>query len=90
MLLPLLYKLLLVLSSAMFLSLHLIVISQLSGGMVIVIKHTTPRCKLGNLAVGIRSYPCARQIARHTQARDFAAYKKVMERLSHGRNDFVW
>ena len=83
---PLLYKLSLVLSSAMFLSLHLIVISQLSGGMVIVIKHTRPRCKLGNLAVGICSYPCA----RHTQARDFAAYKKVMERLSHGRNDFVW
>ena len=25
----------------------------------------TYRCKLGNLAVGIHSYPCARQIARH-------------------------
>ena len=36
-------------------------------------------------------YQHARQIARRTQARALALYKKkIMEKLSHGSNDRVW
>ena len=86
MLLLLLYKLLFMPRNAKFPPLCLIVINQLSGGIVIAIT------KVRAWESGDRNrYRYAKQIATRTQARALAIYKqKLVEKLSQGSNDHVW
>ena len=86
MLLLLLYKLLLTPRNATFLPLCLIVIDQLSSGIV------TYWAKVQARESGDQNrYLCAKKIARRTQAKAPAICKrKLVGKLSQGSNDHVW